>query len=381
MPNPNKLFKVKIFENYTQSNNLDKHNEDFDYIGLYNDKSDKSYLIPRQISKKGKINSQLYEIKRKENVLKEMTPIDRGDATELRIAAEFIKHGYNVLHPIVGRPPFDLIVKKKKEVYTIEVKTARTFKEKDSTYIRFDLTQRKPNIYRNLPRETYKGKVDFIASSNQDNLKSYIVPVNMLPNYDAKLKLDRRKDMRRMHHGTLLAEDYEFNKLDVIVKKFKKTKKQEARDKKNSQEIENMTPKKREIIENTQILDILRGKKGVRELLPVNSGLKKFVTQFKELHPKSNIEYQGVLSVNFRDFLISHPDFKSTINNHLKDNNLIGEGEEKHQIVYDYLDMFYNENNRGPSSLELYQTFLNFKSHELRGKMTRVRERKPHYYS
>ena len=381
LSNPNKLFKVKVFENYTRSKNHDKHNEDFDYIGIYNDKSDKSYLIPSQFSKKEENNSQVYEIKRKENLLKEMTPIDRGDATELRLAAEFIKHGYNVLHPIVGRPPFDLIVKKKKEVYTIEVKTAGTFKEKDSTYIRFDLTHRKPNIYRNLPRETYKGKVDFIASSNQDNLKSYIVPVNMLPNYDAKLKLDRRIDMRRMHHGTLRAEDYEFGKLDDIVKKFKNIKKQEELNKKLSQEIESMSPKKRKILEKTQILDVLRGNKGVREVLPMNSVLTKIVTQFKELHPKSNVEYQGVLSVNLRDFLISQPDLKPIINKCLKENGLHGTGEEKHQIVYDYIVAFYIENNRGPSSLELYQTFLNFKSHELRGKINRVREMDPHYYS
>ncbi len=112
LSNPNKLFKVKVFENYTRSNNHDNHNEDFDYIGIYNDKSDKSYLIPSQFSKKEEVNSQVYEIKRKENLLKEMTPIDRGDATELRLAAEFIKHGYNVLHPIVGRPPFDFISRK-----------------------------------------------------------------------------------------------------------------------------------------------------------------------------------------------------------------------------------------------------------------------------
>ena len=208
-----------------------------------------------------------------------------------------------------------------------------------------------------------------------------MVPINLLTKNDAKLKLDRRKDMRQMHHGTLRAEDYEFGKLDDIVKKFKNMKKQEELNKKLSQEIENMSPKKREILENIQILDVLRGNKGVREVLPMNSVLTKIVTQFKELYPKSNIEYQGVLGVNFRDFLISQPDFKSAINKHLKDNDLNCEGEEMHQVVYDYIDTFYDENNRGPSSLELYQTFLNFKSHELRGKMNRVRERDPQYYS
>ncbi len=376
-----KFSRVKVFENNLESNKLDKKNEDFDYIGIYNNKSDKSYLIPIQIINKDISNYKLYEIRRKDNLLKEITSLDRGDAIELRIAAEFIKHGYNVLHPIVGRPSFDLIVKKKSEFYAIEVKTARTFKEKDSTYIRFDTAQRKLNINRNRFRESYKGKVDFIASVNQDNLKSYIVPINLLTKNDAKLKLDRRKDMRQMHHGTLWAEDYEFGKLDDIVKKFKNMKKQEELNKKLSQEIESMSPMKREILENTQILDVLRGNKEVREVLPMNSVFTKYVNQFKKLHPKSNIEYQGVLSVNLRDFLISQPDLKPTINKYLKGNGLYGRGEEKHHIVYDYIDTFYDENNRGPSSLELYQTFLNFKSHELRGKINRVRELDPHYYS
>ena len=113
----------------------------------------------------------------------------------------------------------------------------------------------------------------------------------------------------------------------------------------------------------------------------MNSIFTKYISQFKELHPKSNIEYQGVLCVNLRDFLISQPDLKPIINKCLKENDLFGKGEEKHQIVYDYIDAFYGENNRGPSSLELYQTFLNFKSHELRGKINRVREMEPHYYS
>ena len=79
--------------------------------------------------------------------------------------------------------------------------------------------------------------------------------------------------------------------------------------------------------------------------------------------------------------MISQPDFKPVIDKYLKDNDLYGEGEEKHQIVYDYINTFYNENKRGPSSLELYQTFLNFKAPELRGKINRVREKYPHYYS
>jgi Holliday junction resolvase len=376
----NNFYKIKVFEDFSQSNNLDKKIINFDYAGIYSAKSDESYLIPAQSFCKGNSNYEPYEINRKDNLLKEMTFMDRGDATEWRIAAEFMKHGYNVFQPIVGRPSYDLIVKKKSEYYTIEVKTARTFKEKDSTYVRFDINTRKLNTNRSRVRGSYKGKVDFIASASQDSLKSYIVPINTLPNNDAKLKIDRRKDMRQMHHGTLWAEDYEFGKLDEIVKAFKSMKTQELKNAKLKQDIEKMSPEKRKMVENAQILDILRGNREIKEILSSNPIIAKYAKQYKNLNPKNNMEYQSVLSVNFRDFLITQPDLKPIINNYLKENNLYGKGEVKHQIVYEYFDTFYYENNRGPSSLELYQTFLNFKSYELRSKLRIVRKMYPHYY-
>lgn len=138
--------------------------------------------------------------------------------------------------------------------------------------------------------------------------------------------------------------------------------------------------RKREIIENQQILDVLRGNMRVDDILSTNFAINNYVTKFKELNPRSNLDYQGVLGVSFRDFLISQPDLKSQINNCLKEQGLYGKGEIKHQIVYDFFDTFYNENNRGPNTLELYQTFLNFKSHELRGKINVIRKNYPQYY-
>jgi len=187
--------------------------------------------------------------------------------------------------------------------------------------------------------------------------------------------------MRQMHHGTLWAEDYEFNKIDDIVNDFRNMKNQEELNKRYYKEIENIPTKERKLLEKNQIIDILRGKKGVREILKLNLVFVKHSNQFKKFHPKSNIEYQGVLSVKFRDYLISQPDLKPIINKNLKENGIYGKGEIKHQIVYDYFDTLYDKNSSGPSTLELYRTFLNFKSHELRTKLRIVRVRCPHYYS
>jgi len=226
-----------------------------------------------------------------------------------------------------------------------------------------------------------KGKIDFIATINQDNLKSYIIPVNILPKYDAKLKLDERKDMRRKHHGTLWAKDYEFSKVDNIIQEFNRIKRKEKVVELNNQEIEKLSGKKRELVEYNQILDVLRGSKKIRNIISINTVFAKHINQFKEHFPNNKIEYQGVLSVSFRDFLISQPDLKPFINNHLKDKGLYVKGEKKHQIIYDFIDTFYNENKRGPNTLELYRTFLNFKSYELRGKMNIIRKNYPHYYT
>ncbi len=52
----------------------------------------------------------------------------------------------------------------------------------------------------------------------QDCYFLYVIPVNELPDNDAKLKLDKRPNMRRMHYVTIWAKDYEFVNVDRIIK-------------------------------------------------------------------------------------------------------------------------------------------------------------------
>ena len=97
------------------------------------------------------------------------------------------------------------------------MKTSRIYHEKDSTYLRFEAASQKPISRKRL---TYKGRVDFIASVNKEDLKSYIVPVEKLPNNEAKLKVDERKNMRYRHHGTLYAKNYDFSNIENIMEEF-----------------------------------------------------------------------------------------------------------------------------------------------------------------
>ncbi len=133
-------------------------------------------------------------------------------------------------------------------------------------------------------------------------------------------------------------------------------------------------------LENEQILAVLKGNLRVKEIIGTNTNFKNYVNKFKKKHPKSQIEYQGFLSLNFRDLLIEQHEIKSLISNNMKEKDLYAEGEGRHQIVYDFIDNFYTQYGRGPNILELYHQFLNFKAHELRGKMNIVRRKHPNYY-
>ena len=109
-------------------------------------------------------------------------------------------------------------------------------------------------------------------------------------------------------------------------------------------------------LENEQILAVLKGNLRVKEIIGTNTNF------------------------NFRDLLIEQHEIKSLISNNMKEKDLYAEGEGRHQIVYDFIDNFYTQYGRGPNILELYHQFLNFKAHELRGKMTIVRRKHPNYY-
>ena len=141
----------------------------------------------------------------------------------------------------------------------------------------------------------------------------------------------------------------------------------------------NKSPEKRNFLENQQILEVLRGNTNINDILKTNSNLNTYIDDFNNLNPKNKIEYQGILSVKFRDFLIEQPEIKSQINELMKENGLY-KGENNTGQVYDYKDDFYEKHGRGPSTLELYQKFLNYKSYELRGKINIIRSHHPHYY-
>ena len=54
-------------------------------------------------------------------------------------------------------------------------------------------------------------------------------------------------------------------------------------------------------------------------------------------------------------------------------------GESKHEKFYDFMEKFYIKNGRFPTTSELYNTFLNFKSYEVRSKIKVFRKNNPKF--
>ncbi len=292
----------------------------------------------------------------------------------MRIAKEFIKNGYNVLTPITGNERYDLAIKKERKFYTVQVKTGRTYHEKDNRYVRFEASVQKSDT----SRVNYKGQVDFIAVFNQDTGKSYIVDINNLPNTDGKLKLDEEG---KIHQGTLLAKHQEFGNIEKIIQKYDIEQQRKININKQIHEISNKPIEIRQNLERNQIINTLSGNLKYEDIKLTNKILDKYKKDFENQNPKSKAIYQDIITRDFRDFIVKLPEIKSQIIEKLRQEDLYAEDDNKHQNVYDYIDKFYEENGRGPNTTELYQKFLNFKSYMLRKKINEIRKNKPHYYN
>ena len=360
--------KVKIIENFDI---IKKYNRNVDFFAIYDYENDKTYLIPNNDIILKKYDKFL--INRYNNVFKEMSANDLGDAMELRIGAEFEKQNYQVFFPLIGRQIYDLIFESENQYYKVQVKTGRKYREKSSIYFRFDTSTILKSTSDKRNRKSYKGKVDFICSVDRETLKCYIIPINKLPRIGAKLKLDKRYDARFIHHGTNWAEEFEFSNAKKIIDDYKDEKISRLNIKRLYNKILNNPLSQKIQFEKSMILSILKGTENIREHIQFNSELQKYIKNFRDKN-KGRIDYQGVLSVGFRDFLIEQPEIKFFIEKEMEGIEYYSTGEDKHEKFYNYIENFFAINKRSPTTLELYNTFLNFKSYELRSKMRLIQK-------
>ena len=376
--NTPQFYKVKIIEAKIEEDKIKVPSDELnsktqiDYYGIYDPRANKSYLIPVKDIQFELKNPNEYLINENKKLVENFDPKKYGEINEMIIAREFMKNGYNVFTPIIDNERYDLVVKKGK-FYTVQVKTGRTYCEKDSTYVRFEASFQKSDN----TRVNYKGHVDFIAVINRNSERCYLIDVKKLPNTDGKLKLNEEG---KVHHGTIWAKDQEFKNIVKIVQKYDNEQQRKIAINKQIHEITNRPIEIRQNLERNQIIDILCGKIKYHDIKATNKILEEYKKFFENKNPKSKAIYQNFITRDFRDFLIEVPELKSQIIEKLKQEGLYSENNNKHQFVYDYIGKFYKENGRIPNTIELYQKFLNFRSYMLRGKLRELRKNKRYYY-
>lgn len=368
LSNNNKLMKfysVKIIQE-NDLDNLDKiyqfSNESrikIDYFGFYSIKFQSSYLIP--FNEITRIPSELkrYKIKKMRQFRDIFNDNDLGEANELKIGSEFIKRDYNVLSPLVGEERYDLVIKKGQNFYTVQVKTGYHYREKNSLYLRFNISSKNSNGI----RKNYKNQVDFFAVVEPLTDNCYVIPVHKLPNYDAKLKLKSFLKNPMDHHNTIYAREYEIKHIKRIIQEFENYLKRESQIKK-IYKYDFKSTKSRKKFERKQILDLLKGKIKYKFIKDNNKTLIKMAELYKKQnYNQKKLAYQGMLSLGFRDFLIDRLINKKNDKSYKK----------SPEMVKDYILEYHSKENSCPNTIILYQKFINYKSFELRGFLNRMR--------
>ena len=86
----------------------------------------------------------------------------KGKITELEVANEFLKRGYQVSQPLVSDSRYDFIVDINSKLLKIQVKTAHA--EDDEAYIIFATSSSHTNTTRTINRGYSDNEIDYFAT-------------------------------------------------------------------------------------------------------------------------------------------------------------------------------------------------------------------------
>ncbi len=138
----------------------------------------------------------------------------RGLATHLAVAQKLVERGYEVLQPLGDHLRYDLayyvpasggigpFARREMGLVRIQCKTARM--SEDQSYLKF-------NSY-NMPggkgtRRSYREDVEFFGVYSPDTGKVYLIPVEIVPEGGAILRLKKPKNNQEKR--IIWAKDYE----------------------------------------------------------------------------------------------------------------------------------------------------------------------------
>ena len=126
----------------------------------------------------------------------------QGKTTELQVATEFIKRGYQVSQPLVSDSRYDFIVDINNKLIRLQVKTSKL--KEDGAYIEFATSSSHTNTQRTVNHSYTSDEIDYFATMY--NGECYIVPVERCGCREQRLRLLPTKNGQTV--GITFAKDF-----------------------------------------------------------------------------------------------------------------------------------------------------------------------------
>lgn len=130
----------------------------------------------------------------------------QGKTTELQVATEFIKRGYQVSQPLVADSRYDFIVDINNKLIRLQVKSS-SIKE-DGAYIEFATSTSHTNTQRTINHSYSSEEIDYFATIYEN--QCYVISVNDCGSRAQRLRITPPKNGNQ--RGSKFLKDYTLNK-------------------------------------------------------------------------------------------------------------------------------------------------------------------------
>ena len=130
----------------------------------------------------------------------------QGKTTELQVATEFIKRGYQVSQPLVSDSRYDFIVDINNKLIRLQVKTSKL--KEDGAYIEFATSSSHTNTQRTVNHSYTSDEIDYFATIH-DN-QCYVISVDLCGSRQQRLRITAPKNGNQ--RGSKFLKDYTIDK-------------------------------------------------------------------------------------------------------------------------------------------------------------------------
>lgn len=130
--------------------------------------------------------------------MKNLTSVDKGDASEATVIAKLKQKGHTVLKPFGDNQRYDIVIDTEDGFEKVQVKTARPHHEKDGAVV-FKTEGTHSNTNKNEKKPYDKSEIDsFIAYYHKENDLIY-VPVEEAPKSSMILRYSAKTDQPQIN--------------------------------------------------------------------------------------------------------------------------------------------------------------------------------------